>query len=107
MNPRYCTQNSTGSTGHSLVRPRTAFTRSSLSSSRRIRPLKLIQCSLHLIHLLLDALQVEVLENAIENLCEISHQLIPALLWRDSTSTGSRSFPRSFCETLSFLDGPD
>src|SRR2546428_2866582 len=57
-NPRYWTQKSTGSTGHSLGRPRTAFTRSSLSSSRRIRPLKLIQCNLHLIHLLLYTLQV-------------------------------------------------
>src|SRR2546425_13276702 len=56
--PRNWTQNSTGDTGHSLVRPRTAFTRSQLSSSRRIRPLKLIQCNLHLIHLLPDTLQV-------------------------------------------------
>src|SRR6266571_2677436 len=100
-------QNSTGSEGHSLVRPRAALTRSSLSSSRRSRPLKLIQSHLHLVHLLLHTLQVEVPENAIKNLSKISHELIPALLGRDPTSTGPGSFSRTLCETLNFFDGFD
>ena len=93
LNPRYWMQNSTGSSGHSLVRPRAALTRSSLSSSRRSRPLKLIQSYLHLVHLLLHTLQVQVLENAIKNLSEIPHQLVPPFLRRDSASSSSGPLP--------------